>query len=87
MIKLRYYVIAIADVTFLQIVHKIDWSWFDESMKRVSIVMGVIVGIITIVKGIQDFLKNRIEIKNKALDLKRKDEEIRRFFEQKYNDQ
>jgi hypothetical protein len=84
MIKLKYYLVAVSDAIFLQIIH--DWEWFDESTKRVSIVIGIAIGIITVVKGVQDFLKNRIERKMKILDLKKKEEETRRFFETKYRD-
>jgi hypothetical protein len=82
MIRLKYYLIAVGDAIFLQIVH--DWQWFDDTAKRCSIVIGILIGVITVIKGVQDFLKNRLDRKMKALDLKRKEEEVRRFFESKY---
>lgn len=80
----KYYVIAILDASFLGFVHEVNWTWFDDSMKRISIVVGIIIGIITIVKGVQDYITNRLKRKLTQLEVKKKEEEVRRFFEEKY---
>jgi hypothetical protein len=81
--NVKYYVIATLDIIFLQIIH--DWTWIDESLKRASLFLGIVVGIITAIKGVQDFLKNRQDRKLKQMDIKIKEEEVRRFFETKYS--
>lgn len=46
--------------------------------------VGIIVAILTAVKIVQQIRKDRIENKIKTLDLKLKEEEVRRFFENKH---
>jgi hypothetical protein len=79
--KGKYYIIAGIDLFILQI-HR--WESLDENLRTGSLIIGILVGIATLVKFIQDIRKNRIESKLKELDLQRKQEETRRFFEEKY---
>jgi hypothetical protein len=81
--RLKYYLIAGADLIILQI-HRFDF--FDESIKRGSLIVGFLVGIVTLIKFIQDIIKNSKDNKLKDLEIRRKEEETRRFFEQKYSD-
>jgi hypothetical protein len=82
--KAKYYFLAVMDIIILQI-HKIDW--FDESIKRASIIVGILVGLFTVVKLYFDIISKAKDNKLKGFEIRRREEEERRFFEQKYKDQ
>jgi hypothetical protein len=84
--EVKFYLIACLDIVILQI-HNLEWV--DENVKRASMIIGLLVGVLTAIKFTldiisklhDDYMKKQI----KKLELKKKQEEIRRFFEHKHN--
>jgi uncharacterized membrane protein len=81
MIKFKYYAIAVIDVMILQVHHL---EWLDESVKRASLIVGLVVGVFTAIKFYQDIMKNHTERKIQLMKERMEEERIRRFFEQKH---
>lgn len=57
----------------------------DAFTRVVAGVVGVLLGLLTAVKILQRIRSNHVQYLRDRLDLKMKDEEVRRFFENKYN--
>jgi hypothetical protein len=82
--NLRYYILAVFTETFIVQVH--FWELADEWLKRVSIVAGIAVAVFTVIKFYQDISNKNLDNRIKRLDIKKKEEEVRRFFQQKYSE-
>lgn len=79
--EVKYYVLGIVDVILLQL-HNLEF--LDETLKTASLVVGLIVGILTAIKFYFDLIRGKKEDRLKDLELQKKQEEVRRFFEDKY---
>lgn len=61
-----------------------SWDFVDESLKRLSITAGIVVAVFTAIKIYQDISIRHLDSKMKRLEIRKKEEEERRFFEQKF---
>jgi hypothetical protein len=58
----------------------------DVWLRMVAAIIGAIVGVLTLINNIQRMRINALDRKLKKLDVKMKEENIRRYFETKYSD-
>lgn len=80
--NLKYYLLAFFTETILVQAH--FWEGLDEWMKRGTMAAGIVIAVLTAIKLYQDITSRTIDNKLKQLDLRKKDEEVRRMFEEKY---
>lgn len=80
---IKYYLMAVIDLFLLQMHF---WDWVDETVRRGSVVAGLLIAVLTAVKLWQDIRKNADERALKRLERQRKEEEFRRFMEEEYRD-
>jgi hypothetical protein len=81
--KAKYYLLAVIDVVLLNL-HRIEE--LDENVKRASLWIGLVIGVLTLVKLGLDIYNKYQTVRSNNIDIRRKQEEERRFFEAKYKD-
>ena len=77
----KLYAVSIADIAL------IGFSIFAEiefELRVVGLLIGLVVGVLTVLKLVTDLKIRRIEHKMKNIELRRKEEEERLFFQEKF---
>ncbi len=77
----KLYLSALAEISLVIIAAIAD---IDLHLRIVTGAAGIILAILTGIKFVQDIKRNRFELKLKKLELEKKDEEFRRYMEEKH---
>ena len=79
---MRLYLTALADLFILGISLMAD---IDPVLRTAGLLVGVLVGVLTFLKMLQALKTGATERKLKKLELQKKEEEIRRYFQEKHD--
>lgn len=78
----KYYGLAVVTEAILLQSH--FWEGVDEWIKRCTMIAGIAIALFTAIKLYQDIAGRTLDNKLKRLDIEKREEEVRRFFEDKY---